>query len=214
MFQRLGEHSSRWEELRVSLTSDLFPLLASLRHRFPLLRRLWIEWSDPKSQVGAQSIDCFEVAPSLLSAGFANRHRYVPILLPAHQLTRYFLSGPLEMHQGMLKLAPNLVEAGIIITFTTEPWPDPGETIELPSLRRLYVSRPAVLQYIRASALEEISTQSVKNDGSDNLTFLESFLVRSACSLRRLRLTGHPNPHKTLEILHAVPGARCHRTRD
>ncbi|KAJ7113998.1 hypothetical protein C8R44DRAFT_229803 [Mycena epipterygia] len=110
MFHLLAEHSSRWEELRVSLTSDLFPLLASLRHRLPSLRRLWIQWSDPKSQVGAESINCFEVAPSLLNAGFSNRHRHVPILLPAHQLTRYYLEGPWEMHAGMLKLARNLAE--------------------------------------------------------------------------------------------------------
>ncbi|KAJ7113999.1 hypothetical protein C8R44DRAFT_229814 [Mycena epipterygia] len=205
MFQLLAEHSSRWEELSVSLTSDLFPLLASLRHRLPSLRRLWIQWSDSMSHVGVESIDCFEVAPSLLDASFCNLYRHVPILLPARQLTRYHLGGPRGIHQGMLKLTPNLVEARVIIGFQTEPWPGPGEIIELPSLRRLYVSRPTVLQYIKAPTLEEIAAPSMKNDSPNVLTFLKSFIVRSACSLRRLCFERHPDPYTTLEILHANP---------
>ncbi|KAJ7113987.1 hypothetical protein C8R44DRAFT_740857 [Mycena epipterygia] len=178
MFRLFAEHSSRWEELR----------------------------SDPKSHIGVESIDCFETAPSLLDAGFSNRYRHVPILLPAHQLTRYHLSGPWGMHQGMLKLlGPNFVEARIIVNYQSEPWPDPGETIHLSSLRRLFVSRPAVLEYIKAPNLEEITTLSMKNDGRDALTFLESFLVRSGCGLRRLCLIGDPDPRKTLAILHANP---------
>jgi hypothetical protein len=46
MFQLLSQHSSRWEELSVGLTSDIVPLLTALRDQLPSLERLWIQWDD------------------------------------------------------------------------------------------------------------------------------------------------------------------------
>ncbi|KAJ7609332.1 hypothetical protein DFH06DRAFT_1485820 [Mycena polygramma] len=65
MFRSLTKHASRWEELGLTLTSFLVPLLADLRGRLPLLRRLWIQCADQASQEAEESIQCFQTAPSL-----------------------------------------------------------------------------------------------------------------------------------------------------
>ncbi|KAJ6467141.1 hypothetical protein C8R47DRAFT_1056187, partial [Mycena vitilis] len=41
MFRLLSEHSVRWEELSMRITSNLAPLLAALRGRLPALRQIW-----------------------------------------------------------------------------------------------------------------------------------------------------------------------------
>ncbi|KAJ7483562.1 hypothetical protein FB451DRAFT_1439767 [Mycena latifolia] len=63
MLKLLVEYSARWETPRFQLSSQLLPLLPTLRNRLPPLRRLWIQW-DPKSRLGVDSIDCFHTAPS------------------------------------------------------------------------------------------------------------------------------------------------------
>ncbi|KAJ7483547.1 hypothetical protein FB451DRAFT_1129456, partial [Mycena latifolia] len=139
-FVLLSEFSSRWEDLLLQLTSDLIPLLPTLRDRLQSLRRLWMQWDDSRSQAGVDSIDCFQAAPSLVDADVWNRFRFVPTLLPSHQLTRYHLDGPWTIHQNILKVAQRLVEARIDITFNNEPWPESPHIIDLICLRRLYVS--------------------------------------------------------------------------
>ena len=52
MFQLLSQHSSRWEELSIGLTTTVTPLLAALRDRIPSLRRLWVQWTCREGQVG------------------------------------------------------------------------------------------------------------------------------------------------------------------
>ncbi|KAJ7142226.1 hypothetical protein C8R44DRAFT_191632 [Mycena epipterygia] len=77
MFQLLAEHSSRWEDLCVELTSGLVPILATVRDRLPLLHRLWIQWDGLASQAAVDSIDCFLRASSLVEAGTYNQYRAV-----------------------------------------------------------------------------------------------------------------------------------------
>ncbi|KAJ6580809.1 hypothetical protein B0H19DRAFT_1112473 [Mycena capillaripes] len=147
MFQLLRQYSSRWEELSVGVTSEIVPLLAALRGQVPSLKRSWIYWSCPESRTS--SIDCFETASSLVDIGIFHQHRFIPIVLPPHQLTRYELNRPWEQHSVILNLAPNLVEARIAIAFDVEPWPDTDETIDLMHLQRLYVSDVDVLDYLK-----------------------------------------------------------------
>jgi hypothetical protein len=102
-----------------------------------MLRRLWLEWGSQESQgkFGAESFDYFRTAPSLLDVGIYHEFKYIPTSLPVHQLTRYHLDAPWLTHQGILKLAKNLVEAHIDIDFDDEPWPESGVKIDLPCLR-------------------------------------------------------------------------------
>ncbi|KAJ6580643.1 hypothetical protein B0H19DRAFT_483248 [Mycena capillaripes] len=102
IFQFLAQHSSRWDELVLRPTSALVPLLATVRSRVPLLRRLWVEWYDPHSQTGVESIECFDIAPSLVDAGAYHAFRFIPISLPVQQLTRYELDCPWATHMGSL----------------------------------------------------------------------------------------------------------------
>ncbi|KAJ6568437.1 hypothetical protein DFH09DRAFT_1033835 [Mycena vulgaris] len=210
IFKSLAKRSLFWEELSIGLTSHLFPLLSTLRNRVPSLRRLWIQWDTLTSPTAMESIDCFHTAPSLRDAGILNRCRPVPIFLPAHQLTRYQLDGPWEMHQTILKLAENLVEAKIDISLDEEPWPEvaeDGDIITLRRLLRLGVSDTGILNYLRTPALEEVSCflQEKYYMDSMDLLHLGPFFVRSACSIRRLCLRGSPNPRQVSETLQKFP---------
>ncbi|KAF7356298.1 F-box domain-containing protein [Mycena venus] len=140
MFQLLAQHSSRWEELSIGLTSETWPLLSALRDRLPSLTRLWIQWTGPESQSGVNSIDCFQTASSLIDFGVFNQHRFIPIPLPLSQLTRYQLDCSWEQHKRILKETRSLLEARIYIDFDEEDWPDSDETIDVLHLQRLYVS--------------------------------------------------------------------------
>ncbi|KAJ7493753.1 hypothetical protein FB451DRAFT_448654 [Mycena latifolia] len=205
VFQCLSLYSSRWEELSISLTSELMPCLASLRNRIPCLRRLWISWSQPESQASVDSIDAFNAAPSLLDAGIYNEYRHVPILLPSRQLTRYQHDAPWTVHAAILKLAPNLVEARLTGAFDDdEPWPEPGDAIDLLHLRRLYISQSGSLMYLRTPALQEIALRIYKHY-PELLPDLESFAVRSACNFRRVCFEGSPDVSTASEILHKYP---------
>lgn len=77
-FNLLAKHSSRWVELSIGLTSRLAPLLASLRDRVPLVRRLDLHWDNVDSQRGIESIDCFATAPSLVNANISCEYRPIP----------------------------------------------------------------------------------------------------------------------------------------
>ncbi|KAJ7483505.1 hypothetical protein FB451DRAFT_1234812, partial [Mycena latifolia] len=162
MFRCLAAHCSRWEELSIRLTAPIVPLLASIRNHIPSLQRLKILWEGPESQIGT--------APSLFDISILSRYRY---------LTRYDLDGTWETHRNILKLALNLVEVRIDIrSDEDERWPD--EIINLTLLRRLYVSYPKILEYLRAPALQDIGFSLEENEGPEfPLGYLEPFIVRS-----------------------------------
>ncbi|KAJ7663937.1 hypothetical protein DFH06DRAFT_336796 [Mycena polygramma] len=200
MFELLLEHSARWEELSIGITSEMVPLLSALHDRLPSLKRLWIQWDGPESQAGVDSIDCFQTAPSLVDAGVFNEYRFLPIALPVHQLTRYQLDGSWETHKAILKLATNLIEARCEIGFDPEPWPDEVEIVDLLHIQRLYVSDPGILNYLAAPRLEALALWA-RHDNDDIPRLLEGFLDRSACPLQSLCLRGLPNAQMTTGIL-------------
>ncbi|KAJ7609117.1 hypothetical protein FB45DRAFT_1067140 [Roridomyces roridus] len=193
LFDLLSEHSARWETLYIQLSSALVPRLAQLRGRLPSLQRLWLQWDSEQSQLGVDSITCFRTAPSLFDAGVANKAHFIPVLVPAHQLTTYRLHGPWKMHLHVLKLAPNIVSARIITAFDgEEPWPEPGpQTIDLVHLQRLYVSDQRILDYLRAPHLAELAVRLSVTDGESILVnSLDALFVRSACAPQKLYLKG------------------------
>ncbi|KAJ7691952.1 hypothetical protein B0H17DRAFT_1062243 [Mycena rosella] len=205
IFQRLAECSFLWEELSISLTSDLGPLLATLRDRVPLLRRLWVFWNSAESQ-GEESIDCFDTACGLVDATIYSQYRFIPIHLPAHQLTRYDIDGPWAAHRSILKAAPNLVEARISINFDEEAWPEQEAILDLSRLRRLYVSHTNIFNYLRTPALQELACNFWRDDPNQLLLpDLDRFLIRSACNLRRVCLRGSPDVPTSSEILQKYP---------
>ncbi|KAF7371099.1 F-box domain-containing protein [Mycena sanguinolenta] len=200
MFELLMQHSSRWEELSLGLTTEIFPLLISLHDRLPSLERLWVQW-DGVENSSDKSLDCFQTVSSLVEFGVVNEFRDLPIHLPAPQLTRYELNGPWSTHQHILRGAPNLVEAHIHIDFDLEIRSD--SVIELRRLRRLYISdsTSTVLSVLKAPALEELAVFLVSDGQLDFLDCLRGFVDRSLCRLRRLCLRGFSEPHTTTQIL-------------
>ncbi|KAJ7648229.1 hypothetical protein DFH06DRAFT_1423724 [Mycena polygramma] len=204
MFRYLSKHASRWEELTLLLTSELYLVLNNLRGRVPSLRRVSIRWGRKESQADAHSIDFLRSAPSLVDAQVLNEYRFIPTSLPAQQLTRYDLDAPWATHRDILKLASNLVEAHITVQFDTSPFPQSSEVIKLSSVRRLYASTPQVFHRIRVPGLEELAVffgghrTTVAGD-------LKSLVARSACTLRRLCLSGCCHTSTNMAILQSVP---------
>ncbi|KAJ7457187.1 hypothetical protein B0H11DRAFT_2063165, partial [Mycena galericulata] len=201
LFRLLSRHSFRWERLALVLTPTLVPLLSALHDQVPSLTTLLIQWEIRESQTGVGSVDCFRSAPSLVDVAIYNDPHHVPVFLPGHQLTRYELDGSWEAHWGIMALSPNLVEVHIHIGFDDEPWPETGDMVNLPCLRHLFVSSPIALDYLIAPALEEIAIETPNCHRSDFLPCLQSFLVRSACVIRRLCLVGYAPPSAITEIL-------------
>ncbi|KAJ7230270.1 hypothetical protein GGX14DRAFT_410316 [Mycena pura] len=81
-------------------TSDWEPQVEvfHLRDQVPCLRKVWLSW---ECQPGIQSIGCFETACSLVDFQVSvDVPRYIPILLPVHQLTRYSMNAPWHHRQN------------------------------------------------------------------------------------------------------------------
>ncbi|KAJ7609034.1 hypothetical protein FB45DRAFT_1127782 [Roridomyces roridus] len=190
LFDLLSRHSARWETLNIQLSSALVPRLAQLRGRLPSLRRLWLQWDSEQ-----------------MDAGVNSESRFVPILVPAHQLTTYRLHGPLKMHLHVLKLAPNIVEARIVTAFDEEPWPEPGpQTIELLHLQRLHVSDEGLLDYLRAPHLAEIGVElTMTNEYSTLVHRLGALFLRSTCAPEKLLLKAISSSASTSDILKKCP---------
>ncbi|KAF7371145.1 F-box domain-containing protein [Mycena sanguinolenta] len=203
MLEFLLQHSSRWEELSLGITLTLLPLVAAFRGQFSSLQRLWIQWEDGLSALEpiVPSIDCFQSASSLLDFGFQH---YIPLPVPIQQLTRYHAEGFWEEQMGVLKLALNLREVRIDIAPEEIPLPFSDEIVDLPQLRRLYVTYAGALYNLKASSLEGLGLDVAQHTRLDILP-VESFIARSACPLRRLSLTGYPNALSTRELLQRFP---------
>ncbi|KAJ6603220.1 hypothetical protein DFH09DRAFT_1458490 [Mycena vulgaris] len=198
----LVNHSRRWERLALLLTPGIQPIIATLRDRIPLLRKLRIEWNNPNLEDDSddetdtpqfKDLECFRVAPALRDASLVIEDRALSVPLPAHQLTRYELNGPWHMHVDILKLATNLVEARIFVADAEVMLSRviPEGVIELRDLRRLYVSDADILDSLRLPALEELGFYH-ENSGDDDLRHVKSLLQRSSCNLRRLCVMGIP----------------------
>ncbi|KAJ7605289.1 hypothetical protein FB45DRAFT_490364 [Roridomyces roridus] len=205
LFQFLSSHSTRWEQLSIQIAAALVPHLVLLRGRLPVLQGIWTQWDTEDSEIGIDSIDCFEIAPSLLEMGISIESRYIPFVFPTCQLTAYRVGCPWDMHHRILKTAPNIVEAHIMIDADEDPWAEPsGEFIDMLHLRRLYVSDPEVFDYIRAPALAEVAMY-IERDSSSESEYLDTFLARSSCAPRLLCLRGSPDPSITAAILNKHP---------
>ncbi|KAJ6580813.1 hypothetical protein B0H19DRAFT_1060536 [Mycena capillaripes] len=205
LFELLTRHSSRWEELSLGLISEMVPLLAPLRHRVSSLKNLWIQWNQSEAPA-VESIDCFQTASSLVDVGILNEYNFVPIALPVHQLhqlTRYQLDSPWDSHKGILKFAPNLIEAHITISFDDTFWAHSSdETIDLLYLRRLFISDSKILSYLNIPALEEIAFAVEGRQTTFVIAeLIQSLLDRSACPLRRLCLKLYPDATAICKIL-------------
>ncbi|KAJ7663896.1 hypothetical protein DFH06DRAFT_335799, partial [Mycena polygramma] len=205
IFQLLTEHSERWEELSIGITAEIVPLLAAIHDRLPSLRRVWIDWSSPDSQKGVQPVDFLQTASSLVDVGIYNEHRFVSIPIPAHHLTRYQLDGPWATHDSLLRMAPNLIEARIMIHFDQQPWPNSPDTIELMHLLRLYVSDWEFLDHVKTPALQKLALWIEEDDYAHVPGCLETFFNRATRQLCSLVLKGTPDAETTCTILEKNP---------
>jgi hypothetical protein len=97
--------------------------------------------------------------------------------LPISQLTRYQLDGPWEEHKRILKLAPNLVEADITADFDDQSWRGVDKIIDLPSLRRRYVSDPGTPDYLWSPSLEALALYISNDDSADDTYFAISRIL-------------------------------------
>ncbi|KAF7353382.1 F-box domain-containing protein [Mycena sanguinolenta] len=192
LFNLLAEHSPRWEEFEVQLTSDLVPHVRTLD--FTPLRRAWVQWDTAQSQTPEyDTVDFFQTSTSLIDVGVYCEYRFLPTRLPVlHHLTRYDFDAPWETHSQLLKSFPNLQEVRIQHDFDeNEDWPESGEPIDLLHLRWLFVNDVTALNYLRAPSLQEIAIHlSDTEDAKEICHSLERFLERSSCLPYGLRIEG------------------------
>ncbi|KAF7336514.1 F-box domain-containing protein [Mycena sanguinolenta] len=204
----LAEHSDRWKELSIQLTSKMVPYLMSFRDNLAALQRVWVQWHTAESQDPEfNSVDFLQMAISLVDITVYCQYRFLPTRLPmAHQLIRYDFDAPWPTHYELLKSLPNLQQVSISLFDEAEARPDPGEPLELLHLRRLYVGDARSLDYLRAPSLEEISLLvAVGTDSTAPATHLERFIIRSSCSPRSLRLKGILHAPSIAEMLGKYP---------
>ncbi|KAJ7608979.1 hypothetical protein FB45DRAFT_1127683 [Roridomyces roridus] len=208
MLTYLLEHSLRWEELFVALTRDLIPVLPSLRHKIPSLKRFWAEWEredDEENEEVARVFDFLQTAESLVDIG-VSRCILPPSFIPrTNQLTHYYADAPWDLHRAILSLSSSLIEAHIN-TFPENPeWSTlTGELIELSQLRRLYVSHVDALAYLKTPLLSQI-TLDLPPGESNFHPALEHFLVTYSRTLRRMGLRGMPDALLASRILQGCP---------
>ncbi|KAJ7777086.1 hypothetical protein B0H16DRAFT_1504292 [Mycena metata] len=208
MFQYLAKHASMWEEVNLQLTPTLSALLPDLKNRIPSLRSLWLWWENEESVTVAQSMDFLESASSLVDLAIINNeHRRILItsLFPAHQLTCYELECPWGIHLSILRLARNLVEARVWIRFDDTLWATSGEIVELPYLRRLYISAIKALEYFRVPALEELAFNFKPSVVPFVVGVIQSLLARSSCTLRCLCICSCPDVPTFITLLQNIP---------
>ncbi|KAJ6463570.1 hypothetical protein C8R45DRAFT_1177472 [Mycena sanguinolenta] len=212
MFEFLAAHSTRWEELSISLTANMVRLLTRLQGQLPALRRLWLQWDSARSQPKATAsqlidIDCFATAPLLVDVGVYNEYVFVPVRLPIRQLVRYQLDGPWTVHKRLLEQAwRTLVELRIEISFDLPSWDDSDHhIITIPSLKSLYVRDAHILDHLTLPALEEVALSAWDWYAALFVTNLDSLTRRSVCPLRRLCVKGPFSSASTLDLLRALP---------
>ncbi|KAJ7607898.1 hypothetical protein FB45DRAFT_947199 [Roridomyces roridus] len=194
----LIEHSARWEDLNIQLTEGLLPVLPSIRN-VPSLRRVAFEWnededddSDDEDDDAARSVvvDYLRTAPHLSDLRVC-RQLSVAFAPAVHQLTRYHADAPWDTHRGILSANLALVE--VHINVNPHPvWPATGQVIQLPQLRRLYVSHAALLQYLQVAVLEQF-TLRLMWDETYVIPALDRFIRETANTVRRLCLRGLPH---------------------
>ncbi|KAK7031596.1 ABC protein [Favolaschia claudopus] len=205
MLELLLEHSSRWQELSICLTSKVASFLDALRDGIQIssLKRLWIEWDITDSPDGVISMDCFSSVASLTHVGLNNVLHLVKFDLPTN-LTHYDVNGPWHMHTKLLKLTPFVVQAYIVLESDDNSPPGSVQScIVLEHLQRLYTSSSEVLNCINAPNLIGLTFQIADSDSDAAvLTSVRTLVQHSACVLRRLCMIGLPRDNSTtLKIL-------------
>ena len=199
-FEYLAEHSTCWEELTIGLTSQIFPLIASLQDHIPSLRKLSIRWEDPDTPAEAEPIEIFQTAPSLTEVNVYNGLHPISVLLPTRQLTHYQMDAPWETHWNILEDTPNLQEAGIIIPYADEVdiWPNAGLPIHLSDLRRIFISHSRVLDYISIPNIQDITVDLKREE----IPVLQQWIasIANLCQIRRFVIIGEP----TANLVHCI----------
>ncbi|KAJ6503759.1 hypothetical protein C8R45DRAFT_973661 [Mycena sanguinolenta] len=205
MLQLLLQHSSIWEEIYLLLTPALVAPMAPCAGRLPLLQRVSLQGDGLGSQMDIESIDFFTFAPSLTDITARYERRFLPIPLPAHhQLTRYDFTAPWTTHYELLKSLPNLHEVRILRRFDHGvAWQGAREPIHLAHLRTMYLTNVECLDYLTAPALQNIAFATPKS--VDVRRYLDPFIARSSCVLRRLCIAGLPDMQCVEQVLNQYP---------
>ncbi|KAJ7460167.1 hypothetical protein FB451DRAFT_1371677 [Mycena latifolia] len=181
LFGALVACSSRWGSLSLRCTPQIFPLLAQVKGKLPLLHTLSLDMCFDRIL-----LDAFETAPRLRSLACLTGWRLTPLMLmPWSQITRYIGDfGLWDDHITALEQLVNVEECRLTLTNWAEN--ENTEILDLPKLRRLYVARGNLLEFT-APRLEELVIEPLDmTPPPDALGNLTSLVQRSACQLTKL----------------------------
>ncbi|KAF8170061.1 hypothetical protein K438DRAFT_1773979 [Mycena galopus ATCC 62051] len=187
LFRNLANHSSLWEELTIALTTPLLPSVDRLQGDLPHLHRLCLlrhATNNPEPIVG------FDTAPSLVEVDLFVYN--TPTIIPTNNLTYYRMCTPWNMHWAVLKEAPTLQAAWIIVPSMEGPgpWADDENLVRitLPALTHLIVSHSQLLPYFITPKIETLVVQVLEQTSPWSDNCLESF--SSHCHLKRFVVYG------------------------
>ncbi|KAJ7607983.1 hypothetical protein FB45DRAFT_1067713 [Roridomyces roridus] len=208
MLEYLIQHSPRWEEFSVHLTQHLHPSLAALSNRVPALRRVllhWFEAFEDETEESTDALDFIQTAGSLVELNVLRKHHSISCSPPANRLTRYYVNAPWEAHQQLLSTNSTLVEAHVDVHPEESDWTVVVASIDMPQLRRLYVSHAELLAHLTAPSLEQITLELGAQETDVIPGILDKFFAASSKNIRRLGLRGAPGAHLTKKVLQRLP---------
>ncbi|KAJ7657290.1 hypothetical protein DFH06DRAFT_460199 [Mycena polygramma] len=182
LFGALIGRSSRWSSCFLRCSPDSFPLLAQVKGKLPILRSLALEIIFEQNV----AVDAFEIAPQLSSVVLGGGLD-TDLSLPWSRVVRYRCDYMhWQEHIDVLERLNNMQECCL----TMNNWTENEHTglLDCPKLRRLYVNRGDMLEFI-APALEELVIEPLKmTPPSPSLLNLCGLIQRSACQLTKLCL--------------------------
>ncbi|KAJ7169007.1 hypothetical protein C8R46DRAFT_1093054 [Mycena filopes] len=186
VFGKLVAASARWGSLFLRCSPALFPVVAQLRGKLPLLRKLTLDLCYD----GPVSLDAFEIAPNLRSVDLlcdVTINDPTCLMLPWTQITQYYCEYSLwQDHVGGLERIINVRECRLLMV--NQAPNEQTATLALPKLRKLYVAQGDFLDF-NAPLLDELVIEPLKmTPPPDALGNLTTLLRQSGCQLTKLCL--------------------------
>ncbi|KAJ7669437.1 hypothetical protein DFH06DRAFT_1125796 [Mycena polygramma] len=236
LLELFAAHASRWcfASFKIArITKEAQDVLAAALDNTPCLKSLHIRSPDP--QCSDIKIEFFRSCPALRELSIMEYNPTTAYTIPWAQLTSiHFASSHTRNINAVLDLCPNLTSVSLIVptTYSLER-EEPGlvpRTLQIHTLRIQSRSTPGskamsgVLAVCAGLTLPRLKTLSIVSnayrkyyDPEDETRFeqgcwpqaaVEGMLVRSACTLKTLRLEGIPlDPLEALALLRLVPHA-------
>ncbi|KAK0452593.1 hypothetical protein EV421DRAFT_2031162 [Armillaria borealis] len=190
VFPVLLKESYRWRSMELNLSLPLLEQLKLVRGKIPCLESLTMEIPCDLPSVEELPEDVrsvFTDAPRLQKVTLHHTSGPGDFIFPLHitHLATYMGNvSNVEAYQS-------LVECHLALQAIPDPNFSPPRLIHLPNVRRLFVSSPDILPWLRLPSLEDLTISNCPSFRSDTnvvVLMMNEFIYRSRCSLTHLAI--------------------------